>query len=178
MGMKNSKRTFVAALVFGLSVLAAGCSDSDETSKSTVQKTPEQAHLQSMKAAAEAEAAEEEFAKAKLAQTDSASKKAGKNHTRGVASVPKATAKKAKAVDSVYVVQVGTFKVEENAKNIVAKLKSAGLPVFQKKVERGGGAVLYAVRLEPTSNRKEAEQFLANAKAATGESPLILSMER
>jgi cell division septation protein DedD len=73
-------------------------------------------------------------------------------------------------------VQVGTFKVEENATKILEKLKSAGLPAFQKKIERANGDTFYTVRIEPTPNRTEAEKFLASAKEATGQTPLILSV--
>ena len=121
------------------------------------------------KAAAEAEAAEEAFAQEK---TDH------KTAKRAVASVKKS--KKATGehsnVESVFVVQVGTFKIEENAKKITEKLKSAGLPVQQKKIERENGTVLYAVRFEPTPNRAEAEKFVATVKAATGENSLIMSV--
>lgn len=78
--------------------------------------------------------------------------------------------------ESIYLVQVGTFKVEENATKILEKLKRAGLPAFQKKIERAGGETLFAVRIEPTPNRTEAEGFLASAKEATGQAPLILSV--
>jgi len=71
---------------------------------------------------------------------------------------------------------MNTFKVEENAAKILEKLKSAGLPAFQKKIERADGQTFFAVRIEPTPNKIEAEKFQASAKEATGQSPLILSV--
>jgi cell division septation protein DedD len=161
------KNHFVLALAMALTlVLAPGCSSdlSKSVSKSTDSSTA-RSQSESEKAAAEAEAAEEEFAKAK--NSNSAS------NSRHVAS---AGSKKPRA-EQIYLVQVGTFKLEENAKKIEAKLKAAGLPVFQKKIERASGA-LFAVRIEPTPNRSEAEKFVASVKSATGEESLILSVGR
>lgn len=121
----------------------------------------------SANASAEAEAAEEAFAKEKT------NHKAGK---RSVASVKKSKKSAGEHSESVFVVQVGTFKNEDNAKKITEKLKSAGLPVQQKKIERENGTVLYAVRFEPTPNRAEAEKFVSTVKAATGENSLIMSV--
>jgi cell division septation protein DedD len=143
-------------------LMVSGCSA--DTAKSIEQPTA-QSKTASEKAAAEAEAAEEEFAKAKNSKSDSAQ--------RHVASVHK---KKASG-DQAYIVQVGTFAVEENANKIALKLKAAGLPVFTKKIERANG-LLYAVRIEPTPNRSEAEKFVSSVKAATGEASLILSVGR
>lgn len=174
---------FFAAVV----LLAAGCSNSDDHSvaSAAADSKSNQAQIQAAKAAAEAEAAEEEFAKAKSAEKAAAktakhtSKSTGnsswKKDTRSVAS---AKTKSHPDDAAVYLVQVGTFKIQDNAKKVEQKLKSVGLPAFQKKIERQNGTVLYAVRIEPTPNRMEAEKFVASAKSATGESPLILSVER
>ena len=153
--MTKSMMNLVAAVCFALMIGA--CTNSSE---STDAAKTEEADSKSMKAVAEAEAAEEAFAKEK-----------NDKKKRGVASV-----KKSKNSESIFVVQVGTFSVEENAKKITEKLKSAGLPVSQKKIESENGKVFYAVRLEPTPNRIEAEKFVSTVKAATGESSLILSV--
>ncbi len=129
------------------------------------QKTTESHLASSEKAAAEAEAAEEEFAKVKMAKAASRERK--------VASV----SRKASRTEQAYLVQVGTFRLEENANKIEAKLKSVGLPAFQKKIEHEG-ETFYAVRIEPTPTRSEAEKFVSSVKAATGESSLILSVGR
>lgn len=162
-----TSKLMIAGFIACFGIFNAACSGGED--KAIIVKTEDQAHVDSAKAAAEAEAAEEAFAKSKTAH--------GAKTKRAVASVKTAKAKKS-LVDPVYVVQVGTFRVEENAKNILAKLKTAGLPAFQKKIERENGSILYTVRVEPTPNRQEAEKFVASVKAATGESSLILSVER
>lgn len=153
-----------AALVSITSMVA--CSNSVEKIE---QSSAEKPNENAVKALAEAEAAEEAFAK------ESSGKSKG---SRGVASVKKAKKASSKTAsnESIFVVQVGTFKVEENAKKLTEKLKAAGLPVVQKKIEREGGVVLYAVRFEPTPNRVEAEKFVSTVKAATGEASLIMSV--
>jgi DedD protein len=148
--------------LISMAVAMVGCSS--DVSKPIEQPTA-QAQSDSEKAAAEAEAAEEEFAKAKNSKSASGQRQVASTRTR-----------KAKG-EQAYIVQVGTFKLEENANKIEAKLKAAGLPAFQKKIEHSTG-VLYAVRIEPTPNRSEAEKFASSVKAATGEASLILSVGR
>ncbi len=152
----------ISAVIFATVAMSACTNSSSESADSS---SADQVQADSVKAAAEAEAAEEAFAK---------EKNTAKSRTRGVASVKKSSRKVQK--ESIFIVQVGTFKVEENAKKVTDKLKSAGLPVFQKKIERENGVVFYTVRFEPTPNRVEAEKFVASVKASTGESPLILSV--
>lgn len=150
-------------VVFFAAICAIAMSACTNSSSESADSGTDQVQADSVKAAAEAEAAEEAFAKEKNASGN-----------RGVASVKKTSKKTPK--ESIFIVQVGTFKVEENAKKITDKLKASGLPVFQKKIERENGTVLFAVRFEPTPNRVEADKFVASVKAATGESPLILSV--
>ena len=162
----NSKRqrplvAFFAAILTTVVMSACTNSSSERADLGAV----EQAQADSIKAAAEAEAAEEVFASEKNAKG---------SKTRGVASLKKSS--KSIQKESIFIVQVGTFKVEENAKKIAEKLKSAGLPVVQKKIERENGVVLYAVRFEPTPNRVEADKFASSVKTNTGESPIILSV--
>lgn len=154
-----------SAMASGSIVTIVGISGCSPDVSKPIEQPAAHSQNDSEKAAAEAEAAEEEFAKAKNTKSDS--------DRRHVASVQPQKVKR----DETYIVQVGTFKLEENAKKIEAKLKAAGLPVFQKKIERADGT-LYAVRIEPTPNRSEAEKFVASVKAATGEASLILSVGR
>lgn len=137
-----------------------GCSN-----KSTVTVAESSSDEAAMKAAAEAEAAEESMATEKIAK-----KAAGKTALKSARNVA--------SKESIFVVQVGTFKVEANAKSLAEKLKSTGLPVFQKKIERSDGEVFYAVRIEPTPSRAEAEKFAATVKSAVGATSLILSVGR
>lgn len=154
--MKAVTKKLLVLSLFLMPLANLGCSK-DESHSASAEATADEA---SVKAAAEAEAAEEEFAKSK----------GGKRHVASVKG-----SKRSKSAESIYVVQVGSFKVEENANKIAEKLKSTGLPVFQKKVEKDG-ATFYTVRIEPTPNRAEAEKFVSSIKAATGESSLILSV--
>jgi cell division septation protein DedD len=160
--MKNRK-SLIACAVFTLVgsatvTVLSGCSNSSSINDVSAAVKGLKSDTEIAQAAMDAEAAEEEISRArKPASQNKKSKSAGNK-------------------ESIYLVQVGTFKVEENATKILEKLKSAGLPAYQKKIERADGQTLFAVRIEPTPNRTEAEKFLASAKEATGQSPLILSV--
>lgn len=157
---RNSLIAFAAMTFFGLTAASAlvGCSNSSSTNDVAEAVKGLKSETEIAQAALDAEAAEEEISKARK---------------------PASQGKKSKSInskESIFLVQVGTFKVEENATKILEKLKSAGLPAFQKKIESADGQTFFAVRIEPTPNRTEAEKFLASAKEATGQMPLILSV--
>lgn len=147
-----------AFLMIGLCLLAA-CETRDRAAMS--KSTESKSDAEMAKAAKEAEAAEEEVARLR------ASTKTPKAAKRSVAS---------HAGPHTYAVQIGTFKVEENAAKMVEKLKAAGLPVFSKRIERDGGVVLHAVRLESTKTRAESEQRLESVAKATTEKPVVISI--
>jgi cell division septation protein DedD len=146
--------------ILGIATVTAlsGCNNSSSTNDGSAVLKGLKSETEIAQAAMDAEAAEEEISRAR--KPASQNKKSKSNSSK----------------ESIYLVQVGTFQEEENAIKILAKLKSAGLPAFQKKIERADGQTLFAVRIEPTPNRTEAEKFLASAKEATGQSPLILSV--
>lgn len=104
-----------------------------------------------LRAAREAEAADEEMSLGK----------------RLIAS---ATTKKG---ELFYIVQVGTFRVESNAKSIVNKLRSVGLPVMTREAAMTEGSKLFIVRFEPTPSKAEAENFVQKTKEITGQTAQI-----
>ncbi|MDZ4081462.1 MAG: SPOR domain-containing protein [Bdellovibrionales bacterium] len=163
--MENRKSLIKLTVVLASSLLAAtaivglvGCNNSSSTNDVAEASKGLKSETEIAQAALDAEAAEEEISRARKPASQG---KKGKANT---------------GKESIYLVQVGTFKVEQNATKILEKLKSAGLPAFQKKIERPNGETFFAVRIEPTPNRTEAEKFLASAKEATGQMPLILSV--
>ncbi len=85
-------------------------------------------------------------------------------------------ASRANSNESVYIVQVGTFRVESNAKKVLEQLKAAGLPAIQKRIERDQNTVLYAVRFEPTPSKTEAEKFVESAQSVTGQKAMVMSL--
>lgn len=167
--MENRKTLIKLTVVLASGLVAAtalvglvGCNNSSSTNDVTEAVKGLKSETEIAQAALDAEAAEEEISRAR---------KPASQGKKG-----KAATGSSKNKESIYLVQVGTFKVEENATKILEKLKSAGLPAFQKKIERANGDTFYTVRIEPTPNRTEAEKFLASAKEATGQTPLILSV--
>ncbi len=156
-----------AIVIVSLSTMNA-CTPSDRT---TAGRDEEESMTQ---AAAEAEAAEAQLAHenaqvskdkpAQTAETKTAAKKSG--HEK-----PVAVAKKDKPSRSiasrggVYVVQVGAFKVKENAEKLSAKLKDAGYPVQMQTIEHSKNGLLHLVRFEPTANRAEAETVIEDLHA-------------
>jgi len=162
--MENRKSPIACATVkilgamLGIATITAlsGCNNSSSTNDGSAAVKGLKSETEIAQAAMDAEAAEEEISRARKPASQNKKSKGSK--------------------ESIYLVQVGTFKVEENATKILEKLKSAGLPAFQKKIERADGQTFFAVRIEPTPNKIEAEKFQASAKEATGQSPLILSV--
>ncbi len=120
------------------------------------------------KDAAEAEAAEAQAGKDTKASTEEKSQASGgaghSAHTTGtVAAGEKKMTKTAKShrvpasAGGVYVVQVGAFKVKENAEKLQAKLQTAGYQVGMHTIEHSKNGTLHLVQFEPTPNRAEAE---------------------
>lgn len=145
--LQKGSVALIGFMIFGL----VAC---DGKSKSTA-NTPSNAlksDAEISQAALDAEAAEEE-----LSRSRKPASKTDKN-------------------ESVYVVQVGTFRVESNAKKVLEQLKAAGLPAIQKRIERDQNTVLYAVRFEPTPSKTEAEKFVESAKSLTGQKAMIMSL--
>ena len=163
--MKESRQ--LIGIVFGL-VLSLGCVACDGGG----QRSSVRSEIDLKQAALEAEQAEEDIARVRQLSSERApaSNETTKSPSR----------KKTKSIspaETVYVVQVGTFKVEGNADRLEKALKEKGLPAFKKKLEREGGVVLYTVRLEPTPTHSEATKFLASLKDA-GQPGVILKVVR
>ena len=70
----------------------------------------------------------------------------------------------------VYTVQLGAFKVKENAEKLTAKLKTEGFPVMMVNKEDQKG--LFIVHLEPTPNKNEAEKWQTDLKLKAFDSTL------
>lgn len=75
----------------------------------------------------------------------------------------------------VYIVQVGAFKVRENADKLQSKLKGEGFPVIVRELNHSKNGSLHLVRLEPTPSRAEAEQWVAQLKSKTQVDAQLLS---
>ncbi len=170
--MEKQKYLNFALLGFALSLTCVACDG--ESSRSAGVRS----EVDLKKSALEAEQAEEEIARLRQISDDRApaSKETVKTESKGTAKKSSKTPVET-SVETVYVVQVGTFKVEGNADRLEKVLKDKGLPAFKKKVEREGGVVLYAVRLEPTPTHNEAQKFLASLKDA-GQPGVILKVAR
>ncbi|MES2964132.1 MAG: SPOR domain-containing protein [Bdellovibrionota bacterium] len=75
------------------------------------------------------------------------------------------TLKAHSAASSVYIVQVGAFKVKDNALKLEEKLKGSGFPVRMREVNHSKNGMLYVVQFEPTPNRDEADAWRSQVKA-------------
>jgi DedD protein len=76
----------------------------------------------------------------------------------------------------VYVVQVGAFKVKENAEKLQEKLNSAGYHVEMQTMNHSRNGLLHLVRLTPTTNRAEAETMLEDLHAKHDMQAQIITM--
>ena len=101
----------------------------------------------------DAEKAESEMAQAKSADTKAADAKKG---NRKIASA-----------GSVYVVQVGAFKVKENADRLLAQLKAQGFSAEIHTINHSKNGILHVVRMQPTADRSEAHAMVESLKAKT-----------
>lgn len=72
----------------------------------------------------------------------------------------KPRARKPASAGGVFVVQVGAFKVKENAERLHQKLSSAGYQVETQMIEHSKNGTLHLVRFHPTSNRAEAQTMI------------------
>ena len=76
-----------------------------------------------------------------------------------------------------YVVQVGAFRVKDNAEKLQAKLKDAGFPVRMQTISHSKNGDLFVVRFEPTSNRAEADASAAQLKAKESMTAAVLKLK-
>ncbi len=181
------KSAFLALVVCGVMPLSSCNNNGDQSG-----------YMQSSSAesnAKEAELAEQEFAD--LASKESAGEDtSAKRHTaRKTASVAaKVTAKNAKSPRkpaskeiakavhvegrgaAVYTVQLGAFKVKENAAKLAAKLKQDGFPAIMRPSVKSSGE-FYLVHLEPTPNKTEAEKWQIDLKEKSFDSTLTSHRE-
>ncbi len=144
--------SMTASLAAGLVAIGTVACDSAKTTRTSDSTGATKSEAEIAQAALDAEAAEEELTRTRKPASKSANR------------------------ESVYVVQVGTFRVEANAQKVLGQLKAAGLPAFQKRIERDSENVLYTVRFEPTPSKTEAEKFVEHAKSLTGQNAMILSL--
>ena len=94
--------------------------------------------------------------------------------TRKVASVPVV---QTGSHSKVWVVQLGAFRVKENAEKLTAKLKTGGYPVIMHPLNHSKNGQLYVVALEPTPNRTEAQKWQSDLKSKSYDTNIVLHKE-
>ena len=75
--------------------------------------------------------------------------------------------RKTASVGSVYVVQVGAFKVKENAERVLAQLKAQGFAAEIHTIDHSKNGLLHIVRMQPTSDRSEAHAMVESLREKT-----------
>lgn len=75
------------------------------------------------------------------------------------------TARQPASAGGTYVVQVGAFKVKENAEKLHALLKEAGYAVDLQTISHSKNGLLHLVRIAPIGNRAEAETMVEDLSA-------------
>jgi cell division septation protein DedD len=163
----------VAVVLFAFAMLPfSACSSSGDQAAYMTSSTAEQN-------AREAEQAEEEFAQ--LASKTATPKAKAKTKTaehkavvekREPASAHETKHKASASSERVYTVQLGAFRVKENAEKLTAKLKGEGFPVMMIGKEGSKSGELYLVHLEPTPNKTEAEKWQTDLKLKSFDSTL------
>jgi cell division septation protein DedD len=74
---------------------------------------------------------------------------------------------------AVWVVQLGAFRVKENAEKLTQKLKTGGYPVIMQPLNHSKNGQLYVVALEPTPNKAEAKKWQSDLKAKSYETNIV-----
>jgi cell division protein FtsN len=165
------KKSAVIALVALTLLPFSGCSNDSEQTAYMQSPTAEQN-------AREAEQAEEEFAL--LAAKD---EPAAKTEKKTVAKASKKThddkREPASAVEThkTWTVQLGAFKVKENAERLTAKIKGEGFPVLMVGKEGSKSGELYLVHLEPTPNKSEAQKWQTDLKLKSFDSTITMKRD-
>lgn len=77
------------------------------------------------------------------------------------------------ATSSVWVVQLGAFRVKENAEKLTAKLKTNGYPVLMRAMNHSKNGELFVVSLEPTPNKSEAQKWQQELKTKSFDTNLV-----
>ena len=121
--------TLATVLVFSL----GACTPSQERGLQEIERMA--------KNAAEAEAAEEALAGQKSVAT----------------AAKKSSARQPASARGVYVVQIGAFRVKENAERLHEKLASSGFAVEMRTLEHSKNGTLHLVRSAPIESKSEAE---------------------
>ncbi len=91
-----------------------------------------------------------------------------------VKQAPKAAEKPAPAPEqakpgpSAWVIQVGSFSNQENAKKLVERLRKAGLDTMDPQPAVINGKQLYRVKVGPELDKRNAEKLLPKVKQAAG----------
>lgn len=164
MNFQHSFFVVVIALALGIGGIASttGCnpskSDNMEVSESSVQTNAGGAETTEAGADAEAAAARMKAEDKAVAETV---------HDFQARTKTKAHRKPAVAQHNVYIVQIGAFRVRENAEKLHNSLKEAGFPVIFREMNHSKNGALYLVRMEPTPNRQEADTMVQSLKEKT-----------
>ena len=80
--------------------------------------------------------------------------------------------------ENVYVVQIGAFRVKQNAEKLNEKLKGAGFAVELQQIQHSSNGQLFLVRLNPTADRQAAEEMRKNLKAKIDIDSMILALPK
>jgi cell division septation protein DedD len=77
--------------------------------------------------------------------------------------------------EMVYIVQVGAFRVKDNAEKLQARLKGEGFPVLLRDMNHSKNGLMHLVRFEPTPTRAEADKWVAQIKEKAGFDAVVLA---
>ncbi len=81
---------------------------------------------------------------------------------------PAPAPEQAKPGPSAWVIQVGSFSNQENAKKLVERLRKAGLDTMDPQPAVINGKQLYRVKVGPELDKRNAEKLLPKVKQAAG----------
>jgi DedD protein len=81
------------------------------------------------------------------------------------------------AKSGVWVVQVGAFRQKDNAEKLLEKLKKSGYPVLMQTVQHSRNGELHLVRLEPMSEKSQAQLALEQLQVKESINAQLLKVE-
>ena len=162
----------VAAVVVVSMTTMNACTPSDRSTEG---------HESMVQNAAEAEAAEAKLAAEAVDNGPSDGKKpaTGKSVKQKKSELAAKVGKSLRVPASaggVYVVQVGAFKIKENAEKLREKLTTAGYPVQLHSIEHSKNGLLHLVRFAPMQKKTDAETMIQDLSSKQDLRAQILNM--
>lgn len=172
-GRKHAVSSLSSSLLISAGLLA--CFSACSFHSKTAANSPNAVVL---KNALDAETEEEAIAAAKEREMKSQASRGGvqtqKSSNRNSARMPASQARATQAQH--YAVQIGAFKVKENAEKMVQELQHKGFATELRQIDHSKHGHLFLVQLTPVAQKNEADRLAVELSQKAGIHPQLISL--